>query len=188
DLSKLEIPENAKSVVFNSKGALNDLTKNSFELNFSGLTGVGGSSFDNVSVDISGLTQYATNSTVEGKATNGNSAGTLSGYSIDKNGVITGTYTNGEKRTMAQVVLAQFDNPAGLEKVGDNLYAATNNSGEFDGIGEAGSFSTGVLEMSNVDLSSEFTDMIVTQRGFQANSRIITVSDEMLQELTNLKR
>ena len=88
----------------------------------------------------------------------------------------------------AQVVVANFDNPAGLEKVGDNLYLATTNSGEFDGIGDAGNFSTGVLEMSNVDLSAEFTDMIITQRGFQANSRIITVSDEMLQELTNLKR
>ena len=101
------------------------------------IKGVGDSTFGAaVEVDISGLTQYSTASTVEGKAMNGNSAGTLSGYSIDKNGVITGTYTNGEKRTMAQVVLAQFDNPAGLEKVGDNLYAATNNSGEFDGIVE----------------------------------------------------
>lgn len=186
-----------QDITFDSNGKLTALTKTgtnggedkfAFDIPLNNITGVGGSSFDNVSVDISGLTQYATDSTAEGKAMNGNSAGTLSGYSIDKNGVITGTYTNGEKRTMAQVVLAQFDNPAGLEKVGDNLYAATNNSGEFDGIGEAGSFSTGVLEMSNVDLSSEFTDMIVTQRGFQANSRIITVSDEMLQELTNLKR
>ncbi len=136
---------------------------------------------------ISTLTQYSVKTNLDPKS-NGYAAGTLSGYSIGSDGIITATYTNGEMRPIAQVPLAQFDNPAGLEKVGDNLYAKTNNSGEFDGIGSAGIFNTGVLEMSNVDLSSEFTDMIVTQRGFQANSRIITVSDEMLQELTNLKR
>ena len=141
-----------------------------------------------IKVDLSGITCYATKSTIEGKQTNGNSAGTLSGYAIGKDGIINVNYTNGEQRKIAQVVVANFDNPAGLEKVGDNLYLATTNSGEFDGIGDAGNFSTGVLEMSNVDLSAEFTDMIITQRGFQANSRIITVSDEMLQELTNLKR
>lgn len=138
-------------------------------------------------VDVSTITQYSVKTNLDPKS-NGYAAGTLSGYSIGSDGIITATYTNGEMRPIAQIPLAQFDNPAGLEKVGDNLYAKTNNSGEFDGIGSAGIFNTGVLEMSNVDLSSEFTDMIVTQRGFQANSRIITVSDEMLQELTNLKR
>lgn len=138
-------------------------------------------------VDISTVTQYSVKTNLDPKS-NGYAAGTLSGYSIGSDGIITATYTNGEMRPIAQIPLAQFDNPAGLEKVGDNLYAKTNNSGEFDGIGSAGIFNTGVLEMSNVDLSNEFTDMIVTQRGFQANSRIITVSDEMLQELTNLKR
>lgn len=141
-----------------------------------------------ITLDVTGLTQYSTASTVTGKSVNGNAAGNLSGYKIGKDGIITASYSNGDIRKVAQVVLAEFDNPAGLEKVGDNLYAATSNSGEFDGIGSAGNFLTGVLEMSNVDLSSEFTDMIITQRGFQANSRIITVSDEMLQELTNLKR
>ena len=90
-------------------------------------------------------------------------------------------------------VIAAFANASGLEKEGDNLYSATLNSGEFDGIGVditagGGYMSTGQLEMSNVDLSSEFTEMITTQRGFQANSRIITVSDTLLEELTNLKR
>lgn len=160
-----------------------------FGLNLSGITNLpGGGTLSDVTVDLSSITQYATKSTIEGKETNGNSAGTLSGYSIGKDGIINVNYTNGEQRKIAQVVVANFDNPAGLEKVGDNLYLATTNSGEFDGIGDAGNFSTGVLEMSNVDLSAEFTDMIITQRGFQANSRIITVSDEMLQELTNLKR
>ncbi|MBN2220606.1 MAG: flagellar hook-basal body complex protein, partial [Vallitaleaceae bacterium] len=96
-------------------------------------------------------------------------------------------------KLLGQLVIATFQNPAGLQKVGDNLFQATNNSGEFDGIGSdvtsnGGSFNSGVLEMSNVDLSKEFTEMITTQRGFQANSRIITSSDEMLQELVNLKR
>ena len=147
-----------------------------------------GSVVKDITVDITGLTQYATASDLDPKTLNGNSAGTLSGYSIGADGVITATYSNGNKRAIAQVVVAEFDNPAGLEKVGDNLYTTTTNSGDFDGIGKAGVFNTGVLEMSNVDLSSEFTDMIITQRGFQANSRIISVSDEMLQELTNLKR
>ena len=103
------------------------------------------------------------------------------------------TYDNGTSKLLGQIAVANFANPSGLEKIGDNLYQSTPNSGEFDGIGEditagSGSLSTGVLEMSNVDLSAEFTDMITTQRGFQANSRIITVSDSMLEELTNLKR
>lgn len=179
---------------FDENGKCTDTDK-SFELNGakggvvdSTETLPGGAKLGKIKVDFSSITQYATKSTVEGKEKNGNSAGTLSGYSIGKDGIINVNYTNGEMRKIAQVVLANFDNPAGLEKVGDNLYQSTTNSGEFDGIGEAGNFSTGVLEMSNVDLSAEFTDMIITQRGFQANSRIITVSDEMLQELTNLKR
>lgn len=139
------------------------------------------------SMDISQVTQYAIKNSVTAKS-DGNAAGTLSGYSIGGDGIITATYSNGDMKKIAQIPLAQFDNPTGLEKVGDNVYAMTANSGQFDGIGLAGVFNTGVLEMSNVDLSSEFTDMIVTQRGFQANSRIISVSDEMLQELTNLKR
>ena len=90
--------------------------------------------------------------------------------------------------------MATFANASGLAKEGDNLYSATQNSGDFDGIGQditddgTGYMNTGVLEMSNVDLASEFTEMITTQRGFQANSRIITVSDTLLEELTNLKR
>lgn len=140
-----------------------------------------------VKLNVTDLTQYATKSDLDGKA-NGNTAGTLSGYSIGSDGMITATYTNGELRPIAQIPVAIFDNPAGLEKVGDNLYAVTDNAGSFNGIGTEGGFNTGVLEMSNVDLSSEFTDMIVTQRGFQANSKIITVADEMIQELTGLKR
>ena len=113
--------------------------------------------------------------------------------SVQQNGMIYAAYDNGMTRLLGQIASASFANPSGLEKEGDNLYSATMNSGEFDGIGvditaDGGYMSTGQLEMSNVDLSSEFTEMITTQRGFQANSRIITVSDTLLEELTNLKR
>ncbi len=123
----------------------------------------------------------------------GRKVGEMSGVAIATDGKITATYDNGTSKLLGQIAVANFANPSGLEKKGDNLYSSTPNSGAFDGIGEditagSGSLSTGVLEMSNVDLSAEFTDMITTQRGFQANSRIITVSDSMLEELTNLKR
>ncbi len=123
----------------------------------------------------------------------GRKVGEMSGVAIAQDGKITATYDNGTSKILGQIAVANFANPSGLEKKGDNLYVSTPNSGAFDGIGDditsgSGAMSTGVLEMSNVDLSAEFTDMITTQRGFQANSRIITVSDSMLEELTNLKR
>ena len=103
------------------------------------------------------------------------------------------SYSNGDTKFIGQIAVTTFPNPAGLEKIGENLYAATLNSGEFDGIGvditeNNGKVTSGYLEMSNVDLSDQFTSMITTQRGFQANSRIITVSDTLLEELINLKR
>ena len=118
----------------------------------------------------------------------------MSGVAVQQDGKIYATYDNGTTKLLGQIAVASFSNPSGLEKIGENLYQTTMNSGQFDGIGKdvtsdgAGSFKTGVLEMSNVDLSQEFTEMITTQRGFQANSRIITVSDTMIEELTNLKR
>lgn len=124
----------------------------------------------------------------------GRAVGQMSGISIQNNGEIYCTYDNGMSKLVGQIAVAKFANAAGLEKVGDNLYAATLNSGDFDGVGVditadgEGSMTTGALEMSNVDLSTEFTHMITTQRGFQANSRIITVSDTLLEELVNLKR
>ena len=113
--------------------------------------------------------------------------------SVDQSGKIYGTYDNGNTQLLGQIAVAQFTNASGLEALGNNCYATTLNSGEFDGIGvevdaDGGSMTTGALEMSNVDLASEFTSMITTQRGFQANSRIITTSDTMLEELLNLKR
>ena len=123
----------------------------------------------------------------------GKPVGNMTGLSIDKYGKIYGAYDNGDSNLLGQVVVATFPNAAGLEAIGNNMFATTQNSGSFDGIGKdilttGGKFNPGVIEMSNVDLANEFTDMIITQRGFQANSRIITTSDTLLEELINLKR
>ncbi|GAA4920085.1 flagellar hook protein FlgE [Nesterenkonia rhizosphaerae] len=145
-----------------------------------------------VTVDLSALTSYAEldNAAVTGQ--DGYAAGVLQSYTLGTDGTVTGRFSNGSTQTIAQIVIGQVDNPAGLEKVGESGYTATANSGgvNFMAPGQAGvgSLVSGVLEMSNVDLSQEFTNLIVAQRGFQANARIITTSDEVLQELTNLKR
>jgi flagellar hook protein FlgE len=118
--------------------------------------------------------------------------GYLDSFKIDSAGKIVGIFTNGLTKNIAQIAVASFVNPAGLEKMGETMFRKSSNSGDPQvnpsGVGGSGGITPGTLEMSNVDLSQEFTDMIVTQRGFQANSRIITTSDEMLQELVNLKR
>jgi flagellar hook protein FlgE len=119
---------------------------------------------------------------------NGNGPGTLEDVSIGRDGVIMGRYSNGRSRMLGQIPVANFRNPEGLERVGNSLWVPSANSGPFNGIGTIGDLMGGALEMSNVDLASEFTDMIVTQRGFQAASRTISVSDEMIQELVNLRR
>lgn len=154
-----------------------------------------------ISIDFSKLTMYSTQGTTringlkggaDGGDGSGNTAGTLSGFTIQGDGKIYGVYSNGDQILFGQIALATFPNPSGLEAIGDSLYRTTLNSGEFDGIGVDPStvkgFTTGALEMSNVDLANEFTTMITTQRGFQANSRIITTSDTLLEELVNLKR
>ena len=156
---------------------------------------------ETITIDLSECTNYdnkgtstigATSGDLDGLGT-GRRLGDMIGVSIQKDGMIYASYDNGMTKLLGQIATAAFANASGLEKEGDNLYSATLNSGEFDGIGVditagGGYMSTGQLEMSNVDLSSEFTEMITTQRGFQANSRIITVSDTLLEELTNLKR
>ena len=157
--------------------------------------------FEIVDVDFSSLTMYAQSGTTKIEPTKGDleglgagrSAGNMKGVTVDNLGMIYGVYDNGTSRLLGQIVVATFANPSGLEAVGGSLFATTQNSGEFDGIGQSidssgGKFNTGVVEMSNVDLSVEFTNMITTQRGFQANSRIITTSDTLLEELINLKR
>jgi flagellar hook protein FlgE len=119
--------------------------------------------------------------------------GTLESIAIGADGVIMGDFTNGTSRALAQLALADFSNPMGLMRDGGNGWLTTPNSGEpvirRPGVGsEVGAISAGTLEMSNVDIAQEFTSMIVAQRGFQANARTITTSDEMLVELVNLKR
>ncbi len=149
-----------------------------------------GAADQKVDVNLSGLTQYIGSSTINAD-TDGHAAGTLSSVSIDTSGVITGTYTNGVKQAEAQVAVAQFNNASGLTKTGDSLYQESNNSGvaNVKTASDLGvTITPSALEMSNVDVANEFTDMIITQRGFQSNSKIITTSDEMLETLINLKR
>lgn len=180
------------TITFNADGsfATPDPPTTKVTLNFA--SGVGSTSPQVVTVDFRGMTQYAGTSNVLMNSQDGYGSGVLTGYSVDKTGVITGMFSNGLTQQLAQVALANFNNASGLSKAGENLYTKTNNSGEPQvgtaGSGGRGEITPGALEMSNVDLSQEFTDMIITQRGFQANSRIITTSDEMLQELVNLKR
>lgn len=161
-----------------------------------------GGNFENIDIDFTGTKWFDNGGSstigmdkgdVDGKTGTGKKVGDMIGVFVDTNGKIYGSYDNGNNILLGQIAVAQFANAMGLEKVGDNCYTTTLNSGEFDGIGVditagGGTMSTGMLEMSNVDLSSEFTEMITTQRGFQANSRIITVSDTLLEELINLKR
>lgn len=145
-----------------------------------------------IDIDIGGLTMFANDSSVKPSEVNGNPPGNLVTYNIGPDGIITGIYSNGKQKSIGCVGVSTFSNPGGLLKVGENMFMPSPNSGNFrfgkPGTGSAGPLNPGTLEMSNVDLSKEFTDMIVTQRGFQANSRIITASDEMLQELVNIKR
>ena len=162
-----------------------------------------GDNFEDISIDFSHLLNQnkGGSSTAEfekgsaDKATDGTGKklGQLTRVSIDGTGKIYGSYDNGNTVLLGQIPVAQFANASGLESLGNNCYGTTLNSGDFDGIGvevtaDGGSMTTGQLEMSNVDLSEQFTDMITTQRGFQANSRIITTSDTLLEELVNLKR
>lgn len=149
-----------------------------------------GAETQTASINFEGMTQYA-NSTTSFPITNGNAAGILQSLAIDGNGVISGTYTNGLVRSEAQIAIAQFNNSSGLSKVGNTIYTESNNSGSANikTVADFGlSITSSALEMSNVDLATEFSDMIITQRGFQANSKVTTVSDEMLETLVNMKR
>lgn len=158
---------------------------------------------DGINIDFSNLLNYDNGGsstasidrgTISGSSNGaGRKLGTLNGLSVSNDGKIYGSYTNGNTELLGQIATTQFANASGLESLGNNCYGETLNSGSFDGIGQeisadGSSMNSGQLEMSNVDLAQEFTEMITTQRGFQANSRIITVSDTLLEELTNLKR
>jgi flagellar hook protein FlgE len=138
------------------------------------------------------ITNFAERSSTKAFEQDGYTMGYLENFKVDQSGVITGIFSNGTSRTLGQVALASFSNQGGLEKAGDNNYVASNNSG-LANIGTAqsqgkGKIISGTLEMSNVDMSEQFVDMIVTQRGFQANSRTIQTADQLLQEVLTLKR
>lgn len=142
--------------------------------------------------DVDGLAGFSNASNAVIRSQDGYQSGDLESIAIDKNGVVTGFFTNGVTQALAQIALARFNNPSGLLRQGDNMFTESANSGlpvlGFAGTSDTSSITPGALENSNVDLSQEFTSMIITQRGFQANARVITTSDEMLQELVNLKR
>lgn len=182
-------------VAFNADGTLNTTATGTtanmgIQITPTGTSGTGPFTFK---LDVQGLTGFASDSTAKPTDVNGYPPGTLTTFNVGTDGIITGIYSNGEQQALGMVAVTTFPNPGGLTKVGDNLFIPSTNSGGFTkgvkpGSDGAGTLNPGTLEMSNVDLSKEFTDMIITQRGFQANSRIITASDEMLQELVNLKR
>ncbi|MDR0442594.1 MAG: flagellar hook protein FlgE [Treponema sp.] len=138
------------------------------------------------------ITQYAESSSSKMVEQDGRTMGYLDNFKIDSTGVITGVYSNGSTRPLGQVALASFPNQGGLEKAGDNTFRVSNNSGSANigpsGIAGKGKIVAGTLEMSNVDMADQFVDMIVTQRGFQANSKTIQTADQLLQELLTLKR
>ena len=203
--------ETSDSLVFNSvTGLSNEANSNitftigSDTANDPQLDSIGSVGDHTLTVDMSGIKMIKDNSSIKqtdgildpvsgAYVGGGKAVGTMTSYGIDTTGRIVASYSNGDTQVIGQIAVTEFTNPAGLEKVGENLYSATLNSGEFDGIGKdisstSGKIQSGVLEMSNVDLASEFTSMITTQRGYQANSRIITVSDTLLEELINLKR
>lgn len=181
-----------------SVGGGNNLSQT---LNMSVLTAAGYDAFQDVTIDFSALLNFnngGTNTAAmsggdAGAIGKGKKLGAMTGLSVDQSGKIFASYSNGNTVLLGQIAVAQFANASGLEATGDNCYRTTLNSGDFDGIGveidaDGSSITSGELEMSNVDLAAEFTSMITTQRGFQANSRIITTSDSMLEELINLKR
>jgi flagellar hook protein FlgE len=183
---------NGGTFVFDAQGNLDPTRSDTPRVQFA----VPGADLVDVSMDAgsgaNGLTQYATTTTAVLRDQNGHTAGQLENFSIDRYGQITGFFTNGTTTLLGKVVLADFNNPAGLLRSGDNMYQESANSGGavlgFALEGSRSQITSGALEMSNVDLAQEFTNMIVAQRGFQANSKVITTSDELLQELMQLKR
>ncbi|MEI7984417.1 MAG: flagellar hook protein FlgE [Armatimonadota bacterium] len=145
-----------------------------------------------IAMNFDSISQLTGTAQVNAIDQNGFAPGALQTYSISQDGIVTGIFTNGLTRPIAQVAMADFRNPEGLERAGSNLFMETDNSGKaMVGVPRSGSrgvLNTGFLEQSNVDIGTEFTDLIITQRGFQANTKVVTTVDELLQELINMKR
>jgi flagellar hook protein FlgE len=182
------------SVSFNSEGQfINPDLPLDYDPTPVSITGSPGANDFDLDIDLSGLTMLAATNTATMGSQNGLAAGSLTGFNVSATtGEIFGVYSNGEQRPLGQLAMALFVNPSGLTRVGDNRYMVGLNSGEARvsaaGSGGRGTIASGYTEGSNVDMSREFANMIMAQRGFQANSRVITTSDEMLQELVNIKR
>ncbi len=179
-------------ITFNSNGSLASVTGGPIEYSPTGADPMSITPDFGTVGEINGLTQFATSITAAAVSQNGNVSGTLQSISIGGNGEITGVFSNGQNKVLGQIALALFKNPGGLLSIGNSLFTESNNSGvPLVGVANAGGrgqIIVGTVEMSNVDLSKEFADMIVAQRGFQANSKIISASDEMLQVLVNMKK
>ncbi len=182
------------TIAFDAVGAMTS-TNPTLDIDFDAtVTGVNDLTVaNNVTLDMDGtLTQVAADSSVSSQSQDGTSSGTLLTFSVNSQGLITGIFSNGAQETLGQIALATFPNPAGLARVGTNIFEVSANSGDANvgpaQTGSRGSIASGSIEGSNVDLAQEFTNLILAQRGFQANSRMITTNDEILQELVNLKR
>lgn len=182
----------AKTISFTDKGLIKDGTTTTFDVKFTPDGDTVGTGDFTVNFDFSKLTTFASDNSVKPMSVDGYKSGSLVSFTVGSDGILTGVYDNGKQQSLGLMAVTTFENQAGLQKIGQNMYLNTTNSGNYKavkpGTNGSGGISAGTLEMSNVDLSKEFTDMIITQRGFQANSRIITTSDELLQELVNLKR
>ncbi|MGB9779302.1 flagellar basal-body rod protein FlgF [Caldanaerobacter sp.] len=180
------------TITFRPDGKIDTNTPATGTLTFNMNTSNTNATIGPVNLDLSKLTMFSTETDLRELSKNGSEAGALQSINIDKYGVVSGIYSNGRRQVIGQIALADFQNPMGLEKVGNTMFINTVNSGEpmigAAGSGTRGSINPGTLEMSNVNLANEFVDMITTQRGFQANAKVITVSDEMLQDLVNMKR
>ncbi len=184
---------NSGSITFNTDGSINVIIPNPPVLTFNP---TGGASSQNVTLNFGegfdGITQTSASSVVSALSQNGSASASLSNLNIDKYGHIIGVFSNGQSRKLAQIMLAIFPNVNGLLSVGENLFTVSANTGEAlvaePGESSGTTIQSGALEQSNVDLSEEFTRMIVSQRGFQASARVVTVSDSLLQEITNLVR
>jgi flagellar hook protein FlgE len=173
------------TLTFNTSGALSGTG-----LGTVSFTPLSGATAEGITLHLSGLTQYASTSTAALETQNGYTSGNLSSYSIDKTGTITGSFSNGIKKALAQIALASFPNVNGLQSDGGNDYSETPNSGAYTastaGTGSLGSLESGSLEASNVDLSQEMSNMIIAQSAFDANSKVITTDDNLLQTLDNM--
>lgn len=202
--AKGKITDGSLTIDFKSDGTLDEASKAALkglqfhiqqvnvDPNTKKVTAETGVAKDKTTLDLSALTGYAGVNSAAHDTIDGNAAGTMTGFSIEADGTIRGKFSNGDTRALAKVAVASFSNPLGLEKAGSSYFVESGNSGQPQigeaGTGTRGAMTGGAIEMSNVDLAAEFTNLILSQRGFQANSRVITTSDEILQELVNMKR